>query len=186
MQTAKELAPAFRAPVGFLMEQTQLDCKMNNADHYLYNPAHKFSPPMSERKASNPKDLLGTRKVPLSTLPFRVLWRVGLAMLEGGLKYQRHNYRVVGVRASVYFDALMRHVGQWWEGEDTDPDSNLNHVDKAIACLMVLRDSMLEGNWVDDRPPRTLNEVPLLHSAAAALIDRYGSHAPQLTEDVLT
>ena len=59
---------------------------------------------VSSTKLSNPKDMVGSRKVPLSTLPFRVLWRVGLAMLEGALKYGRHNYRAVGVRASVYFD----------------------------------------------------------------------------------
>lgn len=151
------------------MDQTSLDCKMSNP---AYN-AYKFGPPMGERKTSNPKDLLGMRKVPLSTMPIRVLWRVGLAMLEGAAKYGRHNYRQVGVRASVYFDACCRHVFSWWEGEDLDPDSNLNHIDKAIACLMVLRDSMLEGNWADDRPPRTANDLALLNTQAAALLDRH-------------
>jgi hypothetical protein len=112
---------------------------------------------MSEelRKASNPKDVLGIRKVPMSTVPAPVIAELGVAMLEGAMKYARHNYRIVGVRASVYYDAVGRHMQLWWEGEDLDPDSGLNHITKAIASLVVLRDSMIRGNWVDDRPPAT-------------------------------
>jgi len=130
-------------------------------------------------KDTNPKDAVGTRKAPLSALPIRVLWRVGLAMLEGALKYGRHNYRGVGVRASVYFDATCRHLFGWWEGEDTDVDSRLSHIDKAIACLMVLRDSMLQGNWTDDRPPRAIEDFTGLHAHASGLIDQYGEVRPK-------
>jgi hypothetical protein len=130
-------------------------------------------------KQTNPKDLVGSRKAPLSTLPFRVLWRVGLAMLEGMVKYGRHNYRIAGVRASVYFDGLMRHMGAWWEGEDIDPDSGFNHIDKAIADLMVLRDSMLEGNWTDDRPPSGREDWPALHAGAAKIVDQHADKKPR-------
>lgn len=123
------------------------------------------------RKASNPKDVLGIRKVPRSVIPVAVLWELGspadipapviwelaVAMFEGALKYARHNYRAVGVRASVYYDALNRHVDAWWDGQDIDPDSGLHHITKAIATLFVLRDSMIRGNWVDDRAPRSIN-----------------------------
>lgn len=131
-------------------------------------------------KDTNPKDAVGMRKTPLSTLPFRVLWRVGLAMMEGALKYGRHNYRAAGVRASVYFDAVVgRHLGPWWEGQDDDPDSNLHHIDKAIAGLMVLRDAILQGNWEDDRPPRAKGEdLAALNAHAASLLERYGHVKP--------
>ena len=92
---------------------------------------------MTQTKQTNPKDAVGIRKILFSVLPMRVLWRVALAMLEGALKYGRHNYRIAGVRASVYFDAVVaRHLTLWWEGEDIDPDSGLSHVDKAIAGLI--------------------------------------------------
>lgn len=105
-------------------------------------------------KASNPKDALGILKAPLSTVSSAVLGELGVAMYEGARKYGRHNYRVIGVRASVYYDALIaRHMAAWWEGEDIDEDSGLNHITKAIATLVVLRDAMIQGNWVDDRPP---------------------------------
>lgn len=129
-------------------------------------------------KDTNPKDAVGTRKAPLSALPIRVLWRVGLAMMEGALKYGRHNYRAAGVRASVYFDASLRHKFSWWEGEDIDPDSMLHHLDKELACLMVLRDSILSGNWVDDRPPRATEDLVALSAHACDLLDRYGHVKP--------
>lgn len=108
----------------------------------------------AERKDTNPKDAVGTKKVPLaSVVPARVIGEVSLAMLEGAREYGRHNYRIAGVRASVYVDAQDRHMKAFWEGQDIDPKSGLSHVTKAIASLIVLRDSMMQGNWVDDRPP---------------------------------
>lgn len=134
---------------------------------------------MSE-KPTNPKDAVGIRKVPISCLPIRVLWRVGLAMMEGALKYGRHNYRAAGVRASVYFDAVVgRHLWSWWEGQDIDEESKLHHIDKAIAGLMVLRDSILEGNWEDDRPPRQAFSLDELNAHAGMLLDMHASKNPR-------
>jgi hypothetical protein len=104
-------------------------------------------------KDTNPKDAVGVKKAPVSTVSGAVIAELGVAMLEGARKYGRHNYRVSGVRASVYRDATWRHLTKWWEGEDIDPDSGLNHITKAIASLTVLRDAMIFDNWVDDRPP---------------------------------
>lgn len=106
-------------------------------------------------KPSNPKDGIGVKKWrQFFTVPQRVLWEVGVAMLEGAMKYGRHNYRESGVQASVYTDAAMGHISAWIEGEDIDPDSGLSHITKAITSLIVLRDGMIEGNFTDDRPPR--------------------------------
>lgn len=111
-----------------------------------------------ETKPTNPKDSFGSAKAGISRVPATVMTEVGLAMDEGGAKYRGYNYRAAGVRASIYVDAVWRHLfQQWWDmGEDTDPDSGLSHVTKAIASLVVLRDSMVRGNWTDDRPPRHL------------------------------
>ena len=108
----------------------------------------------NKKKDTNPKDAIGTSKVSFSVIPAPVLAELGLAMLEGAIKYRRHNYRIAGVRASVYYDASFRHLMAWWEGEDIDPDSGISHITKAIAGLVVLRDSMMMENWNDDRPPR--------------------------------
>lgn len=126
-----------------------------------------------ETKETNPKDAVGIRKVAMSAVPAQPLMELGLAMMEGARKYGRHNYRVTGVRASVYYDAALRHLMAYWEGEDTDPDSGLPHLVKAMACLCVLRDSTIRGNYVDDRPPSMVDgwQVPL-NKKASDLIDR--------------
>lgn len=140
-----------------------------------------------EKKESNPKDSVGVKKAGLSCVPLPVLFEVGVAMQEGARKYGRHNYRVAGVRASVYVDALFRHIGAWYEGEDIDPDSKLSHVTKAITTLIVLRDSMMQGNWVDDRPPKTIDQEWLrtLNKAAAEVVEMYPNALPAFTQDAL-
>lgn len=135
------------------------------------------------KKPSNPKDAVGSDKAPLSTVPTQVLGELGLAMLEGALKYGRHNYRSVGVRSSIYFDAAMRHLNAWWEGQDIDPDSGLSHLVKAMACCCVIRDSELQGNVNDDRPPRVVNQnwVQDLNAKAKALVAKYPNPVPPHT-----
>lgn len=134
-------------------------------------------------KDTNPKDAVGTKKVPLSTVPAPVLCEIGLAMLEGARKYARHNYRIAGVRGSVYYDASLRHLMAWWEGEDTDPDSGLSHITKAIAGLVVLRDSMRKGNWTDDRPPKVeAGWIQELNKKASEIIDKYPDAKEPYTE----
>lgn len=138
---------------------------------------------MSQKKDTNPKDAVGTAKVPFSTIPGRVVAEVGLAMMEGALKYGRHNYRAAGVRASVYHDAALRHLTAFWEGQDIDPDSGLSHLVKAIACCVVLRDSQIQGNWVDDRPPKTPGDwVKELNERAKELLGKYPNPLPAFTE----
>lgn len=110
---------------------------------------------MMSSKETNPKDAVGVRKWrQFTTVPLTVVAEVGAAMLEGARKYGRHNYRVAGVRSSVYIDAAMGHLMQYWEGEDIDADSGLHHVVKAMASLAVLRDAMLQDMLADDRPPK--------------------------------
>lgn len=94
-------------------------------------------------------------------------------MMEGARKYSRHNYRVAGVRASVYYDAAMRHLMAWWEGEDIDPESGVPHLVKAMACLCVIRDAIHVNNWTDDRPPSlSVGWQSDLNKKAGDLIDR--------------
>lgn len=133
---------------------------------------------MSE-KDTNPKDPIGVRKWRQYTaVPTSVIWELGVAMLEGALKYGRHNYRVAGVRASVYVDAAKGHIDSWWEGEDEDEDSRLSHITKAIASLTVLRDAMINNSWVDDRPPVNQGTGKLkadLQNHVEWLLDKYPS-----------
>jgi hypothetical protein len=130
-------------------------------------------------KPSNPKDIVGIRKAPMSTVSAAVMAEVGVAMLEGAAKYGRHNYRAVGVRASVYYDATIRHLFSWWEGENIDPDSGMSHITKAIASLVVLRDAMIQDMLTDDRAPVSKNFYAGLNAAAGAILDRHADKEPK-------
>jgi len=136
-------------------------------------------------KDTNPKDAVGVRKAPISTVSNGVMLELGLAMLEGARKYGRHNYRIKGVRASVYHDAAFRHLTAWWDfGQDIDPDSGLNHIIKAIASLMVLRDAMMVKKWVDDRPPSLPIELLAeFNKKAAAIVDKHPNAKDPFTKE---
>lgn len=109
-------------------------------------------------KSTNPKDSIGIRKPRCFHVSSGHVEReVSIAMMEGAMKYGAYNYRVAGVRASVYFDATREHMNSWWAGEDIDPDSGISHITKAIASLYVLRDAMIQNKWQDDRPPEFIN-----------------------------
>lgn len=102
-------------------------------------------------KATNPKDVVGSGKLPLHLWPMTATAMGSLGLLEGLLKYGRSNWRVSGVRASIYVDALFRHIAAWFEGDDIDPDSGLPHLAHALACLAILVDAQAAGKLVDDR-----------------------------------
>jgi hypothetical protein len=135
-------------------------------------------------KESNPKDAVGIKKVSFSCVPTNVIGEIALGLMEGARKYGRHNYRVVGVRGSVYYDAALRHLNSWLEGEDIDPDSGLSHISKALSCLVVLRDAMMNDNWNDDRPPKVKNQnwVKEMNEKAAEIIKKYPEGLEPYTE----
>ena len=126
-------------------------------------------------KDTNPKQALGIKKVPTHCIPTGPLLELGLAMMEGGRKYGTHNYRAMGVLYSTYHDAIVRHLKAWWEGEDTDPDSGLHHLIKIMGCCVVVRDSMLMKNDVDDRPLQYPEGLDMKHydKLAADIIEKY-------------
>lgn len=138
-------------------------------------------------KPTNPKDTVAIGKVSMSVLPANVMLEVATAMMEGACKYGRHNYRSAGVRSSIYYDATMRHLTAWWEGEDIDDVSSLSHITKAISSLVVLRDAMLNDMLTDDRPPRPKvqigKHIEALNEICASLIERHkGADVTHYTE----
>lgn len=135
-------------------------------------------------KDSNPKDAVGCKKAPLSVVPIPPLYEVAAGMLEGACKYGRHNYRVIGVRGSVYFDAAFRHLTSWWEGQDIDPASGIHHISKAVAGLMVMRDAMMAGKFHDDRPPAAVEGwEAAVQTQVDAILQRYPEPKAPYTRD---
>lgn len=74
-------------------------------------------------------------------------------MMNGAAKYGPYNWRGNPVVASIYVDALMRHVMAWFdEKEEFAEDSGVHHLGHALACCAILLDARETGNLADDRP----------------------------------
>lgn len=108
-----------------------------------------------DRKPTNPKDAIGSDKVPLHLFPPAASTLGSLGLLHGALKYGAWNWREAGVRMSIYLDAMQRHVAKLQEGEDADEESGLPHLAHILACAAILADAQMAGMCNDDRPPAT-------------------------------
>jgi len=109
----------------------------------------------------NPKDRVSAKKPPLHLIPPAA---ESVVMALGAKKYGAANWRSTNVKASVYVAAARRHLVQWFDGQDDDPESGVSHLAHARACLGILLDAMATGHLVDDRPPK---------GAAAELIEKF-------------
>jgi hypothetical protein len=120
---------------------------------------------MNKSKATtpNPKDIFGSAKVSVSKLPPVAIAHAAHAMMDGAEKYGAYNWRDKPVIASIYVDAAIRHILDWWEGQEAATDSEVHHLGHAMACGAILLDAQAYGNLIDDRPvcdqPDILDEV---------------------------
>lgn len=133
------------------------------AHHPSPRPTTGLTPPALAPRGADPKQGAGAQKIPLSAFPFAVLFEAAASAGEGKIKYGFHNWRSSGgVVMTTYIDACLRHLMAFAMGEDIDPDTvgedgtgGFSHLAKLIASAAVLRDAMLHGQAIDDRPPPT-------------------------------
>lgn len=133
-------------------------------------------------KQTNPKDALGSKRLPLDLVPMTAVAHQALAHLEGACKYGKWNWRIAGVRASIYVGAALRHIERWNNGEDFDADSGVHNLGHAMACLAILLDAREVGKLNDDRPP-SLSFVngwqEAFNAEAARIIERHADKNPR-------
>ena len=122
-------------------------------------------------KPTNPKDAIGSDKLPLHLWPESATAMGCIGMLDGALKYGRGNFRAIGVRASIYVDACRRHLAAWMEGEDCATDSLVPHLAHALACLAIIVDAEAAGKLNDDRN---------LSAGYRELVEKLTPHVPRL------
>ena len=122
-------------------------------------------------KPTNPKDIIGSDKLPLGQVPASAIAYAALGHLEGTLKYGLVNWREVGVRWSIYYDACLRHMAKVHNGEWEDAATGVPHLGNALACINIIVDAYESGKLVDDRP----KPAPV-----AGLIDRFTEKVKRL------
>ena len=73
-----------------------------------------------------------------SLLPIRAVQQIIEVLEVGARKYDVDNWKRVPDASTRYYDALMRHVHAWRDGEKTDPETGLHHLAHAGCCLLFL------------------------------------------------
>lgn len=132
---------------------------------------------MEHTKDTNPKDGIGATKLPLSLVPPVAIAHASLAHLDGACKYGKWNWRIAGVRASIYIDAALRHITAYNEGEEIAADSGVHHLGHALACLNILLDAASVGKLIDDRPPS--GQVVSMQLVIANIKDNHKDKSPR-------
>ena len=136
---------------------------------------------MGDLKDTNPKDMIGAMKVPLSLCSpiAKAYWAA--AQYVGKVKYGAYNWRVSGVRASVYIDAIGRHADAYLSGERTDPVDGTHHLGNVMACCAILLEAEALGVLVDDRPPIASHRAAVEEAerVMAATVERYQHLSPR-------
>src|SRR5690606_26871442 len=79
---------------------------------------------------------------------------LGFAMEDGETKYGLFNWREKNVSSTVYYDAALRHLMAWWDGEEFAEDSGVYHLGHVMACCAILLDAAGNGNLNDNRGPK--------------------------------
>lgn len=102
---------------------------------------------------SNLKTAVALTKPRLSNIPTFTLFAMGAAMSDGAKKYGRYNWRKTGSTVSVFYDAMNRHLQDWYTGEDFAKDSGIHHLAHLMADCAIMMDARNHPMMVDDREP---------------------------------
>ena len=92
-------------------------------------------------------------KADLSLLPLVALEQMARAFMYGEAKYARYNY-CKGFDTHRLIGAALRHINQWQNGEDLDPESGASHLGHALASIAMLLHIMELGTARDTRYKR--------------------------------
>lgn len=101
---------------------------------------------------NNPKTVYGNKKAPIHLFPPVALVRSAEVFRLGAQKYGPYNWREAAVSSTVYYSAAMRHLMQWFDGEEYDEESGQPHLAHVMCCMAILMDAESVGALVDDRP----------------------------------
>ena len=86
-------------------------------------------------------------------VPWDAMHAIVSVLNYGAKKYAPRNWEK-GMDWSRCFDACLRHLTSWWEGEAQDSETGLSHLTHAGCCLLFLIAYEIRGVGKDDRPTR--------------------------------
>lgn len=100
----------------------------------------------------NPKQALGQASLPLNLFSPLATAYGSIGKLNGKLKYGLSNFVATPVIASIYADAIRRHLDKWMAGQEFDEADGVPHFAAMLANIDILLCARAAGTLVDDRP----------------------------------
>lgn len=100
----------------------------------------------------NPKQRFGDLKPNLALVPAATMIYLAIGHEPGAVKYGPFNWRENKVEVMTYIAAVMRHLVEWVDGQETAHDTGQPHLAHALASLSVLVDAIECGMDIDNRP----------------------------------
>jgi hypothetical protein len=101
-------------------------------------------------------DRHNTGKIPLHLVPPDAINAIAKVLDFGSKKYALRNWEK-GANYSVPYASLMRHLLAFWEGEDSDPESNLPHLYHVLMNAAMLVRYFEQHKDLDDRPKKEVD-----------------------------
>lgn len=131
-------------------------------------------------KPTNPKDLVGVRKSPISTVSTTTLAEAAHALQDLTALQQ------TPLHASAAYNVAMSALLGWWEGAEQFPLPTAHAIPTAMAALFLLRQAMILSSngatdrYVDDRPrPGSAPFYPQLNALAGKVLDAHADKNPR-------
>ena len=97
------------------------------------------------------KDSQGLKKAPWHLLPYDALGGIVKVLWYGANKYSERNWEL-GMPYSDVYGGIMRHLTDWWNRIDTDPETGYSHLWHAGCGILFLITYEMRGVGKDDRP----------------------------------
>ena len=76
-------------------------------------------------------------KMPIDLVPTSSIYAIAKVMEYGSSKYEEHNWRR-GMPWTKPYSCAQRHLLKWFEGEELDEESGLNHLYHVMANIAML------------------------------------------------
>lgn len=124
---------------------------------------------------TNPKDLVGATKTPLSDVPAILTVVAAPVFALGARKYGRFNWRKIPIQEKRYVEAMERHLLAYKDGERIDDESRQSHLAHIIATAAIVIDAMAHGTLLMD-------DDAGLGAAAALMAARGGEQEPPVAD----
>ena len=93
-------------------------------------------------------------KIKWSLVPFRALEPMVQVLMFGAKKYSPDNWKK-GMKYTIIYDSMQRHLTSFMEGEENDSESKLHHVGHILCNALFLSWMIIFKPENDDRTKKT-------------------------------